>query len=230
MRTRIRNSISRLRAAAASPFLGLFPRHYLSLNDLATLHRSDKGHHWFSRHGYTDVYERLFRPMKHKAITMLEIGLRHDPFYDRSNRISPSLSMWTDYFQHAKIVGFDINDFTGMTKGRVLVMQGDQGDAGDLQRLANRVGPLDIIIDDGSHASWHQQFTLRSLFRHLRPGGLYIIEDLHARPEALEATLPESPTLDVLLKEPDFIRSLGIAAADVSLEKEGRLAIIRRTF
>jgi hypothetical protein len=230
MSTRIRNSISRLRAAAASPFLGLFPRQCLSLNDLATLHHSDKGHRWFSRHGYTDVYEQLFWPLKHEAITLLEIGLRHDPFYDHNSRISPSLSMWADYFQHARIIGYDINDFTAMTKGRVLVMQGDQGDDSDLQRLTQRVSSFDIIIDDGSHASWHQQFTLRSLFRFLRPGGLYIVEDLHARPAALEATLPESPPLDVLLKEPDFIRSLGIVAADVSLEKEGRIAIIRRSF
>ena len=39
--------------------------------------------------------------------------------------------------------------------------------------------PFDIIIDDGSHVPWHQIFTLESIFHTwLKPGGLYIIEDL----------------------------------------------------
>ena len=53
--------------------------------------------------------------------------------------------------------------------------------------MAAKVGSkFDIIIDDGSHASHHQQISLAILFRHLADGGLYIVEDLHYQPAGLE--------------------------------------------
>ncbi|HEY2766460.1 MAG TPA: hypothetical protein VGJ13_20985 [Pseudonocardiaceae bacterium] len=39
-------------------------------------------------------------------------------------------------------------------------------------------GPLDIVIDDGSHISKHVIGSFDALFPHVRPGGLYVIEDL----------------------------------------------------
>ena len=42
---------------------------------------------------------------------------------------------------------------------------------------------FDIIIDDGSHYSPHQQKTLGYLFPKLKAGGLFIIEDLHYTPK-----------------------------------------------
>jgi hypothetical protein len=39
--------------------------------------------------------------------------------------------------------------------------------------------PIDILIDDGSHASHHQQFALGQLFCTLSSGGIYTIEDMH---------------------------------------------------
>ena len=38
--------------------------------------------------------------------------------------------------------------------------------------------PFDIIIDDGSHISLDIVETFLLHWRHLRPGGLYVIEDL----------------------------------------------------
>jgi hypothetical protein len=55
------------------------------------------------------------------------------------------------------------------------------GNRTDLVRLA-AVGPFDVIIDDASHASRHQQIALDVLFSFVKPGGLYIIEDLHWQP------------------------------------------------
>jgi hypothetical protein len=40
-------------------------------------------------------------------------------------------------------------------------------------------GPLDLIIDDGGHTMRQQQTSFGFLFRHLKVGGIYIIEDLH---------------------------------------------------
>ena len=228
MSFRLRDSLSRLRCRVMQPWLSCLPSGRLSLADLATLHRSDKGHRWFSRHGYTDVYDPLLHGRKHEPLTLLEIGLRHDPFYESASRVSPSLCMWRDYFPNARIVGFDINDFTAMTGGRITVFQGDQGSRADLSSMRAAVGAFDIIIDDGSHAAWHQRLTLEELWPALRRGGIYAVEDLHAPPVALEATLPATPPLADLLRDPAYLRSLGIEADAVRFEKDGRLAVIRR--
>eukprot|EP01062_Namystynia_karyoxenos_P061054 TRINITY_DN5296_c0_g1_i2.p1 TRINITY_DN5296_c0_g1~~TRINITY_DN5296_c0_g1_i2.p1 ORF type:complete len:427 (+),score=46.01 TRINITY_DN5296_c0_g1_i2:78-1358(+) len=60
------------------------------------------------------------------------------------------------------------------------VFWGSQESPETLQRVRDAVGPrgLDIIVDDGSHDSDHQIRTLHGLWPALRPGGLYVIEDL----------------------------------------------------
>jgi hypothetical protein len=45
---------------------------------------------------------------------------------------------------------------------------------------------FDIILDDASHASHHQQNAFLELFPKLTSGGIYIIEDLRWQPEAYE--------------------------------------------
>lgn len=56
---------------------------------------------------------------------------------------------------------------------------------------------MDIIIDDASHASHHQQIALKTLFPYLTAGGYYIIEDLHYQPISLEPK-GVTKTLEVL--------------------------------
>ena len=59
---------------------------------------------------------------------------------------------------------------------------GDQGNVGDLQKLLDEKGvegQLDFIIDDGSHHPMHQIVSFQYLFeKALKPGGVYIIEDI----------------------------------------------------
>jgi hypothetical protein len=43
-------------------------------------------------------------------------------------------------------------------------------------------GSLDVVIDDGSHASFDEQLTLREFFPLLADGGWYFIEDLDWQP------------------------------------------------
>ena len=58
---------------------------------------------------------------------------------------------------------------------------GDQKKEEDLARVVSACNGefYDIIIDDGLHSAEAQQKSLKYLFRHLKPGGLYIIEDVH---------------------------------------------------
>ena len=174
----------------------------LELDRLANKYGSDKGSLCYNRHFYTRIYEHYLQPLKHERFTLLEIGLlRRDiqarraegPFDD-----APSLRMWADYFPEAEVHGFDLKDFSSVEHGRIIVTRGDQSDRTALAAaVAKNAYPLRVIIDDGSHASHHQQIAFGFLFRHLAPGGLYFVEDLRCQPPEIEVPTAEK-TRDVL--------------------------------
>lgn len=162
------------------------------LTQIANKWRTDKGSMYFSAHHYSRWYHRLFEPMRAREITLLELGLCRVDFNKRrtgnvgkakgTERYSavPSLSAWAEYFPKARIFGFDIDDFTDATQGRITVLQGDASSVADLTRVIDTAGGLfDIVIDDASHLAHHQQIALGVLFPKVRPGGIYVIEDLH---------------------------------------------------
>ena len=189
--------------------VGKITRDIDALTRLANKYGSDKGDLWRGRHHYTRVYDSLFTPVKNKSIKLVEIGLLHrshtewrDPTArdqgGQAAAAAPSLKMWAEFFPYANIYGFDINDFTQVALDRITIVQGDAGETRDLSRLVDVVGgDIDIIIDDASHASHHQQIALAFLFEKLKEGGLYIIEDLKAQPPSLERGDAEK-TVDVL--------------------------------
>ncbi|MBX3497329.1 MAG: hypothetical protein KF769_13900 [Parvibaculum sp.] len=168
------------------------------LTRLANQAGSDKGDMNLSRHCYTRVYGELFASLRSEPIRLLEIGLLHiqDPDWKRPSlrnaggqlaSHAPSLKMWADYFPNAEIFGFDINDFSAVSLERVRTIQGDMADRADLQRLVDLTGGnFDVVIDDASHASHHQQIALSALLPHVKPGGYYIVEDLRFQPLELE--------------------------------------------
>jgi hypothetical protein len=46
-----------------------------------------------------------------------------------------------------------------------------------LKRIAEEIGAIDIIIDDGSHYNEHVITTFKVLFPFLSPEGIYVVED-----------------------------------------------------
>ena len=87
-----------------------------------------------------------------------------------------------------------------------------------LEELARKETPLDIIIDDGSHASVHQHLTLGVLFPALKPGGLFVIEDLDWQP-------PEIPSGGAPLVK-DVLNAMkagGAFTSNVVTETEAKL-------
>lgn len=173
------------------------------LTTLANRYHSDKGNIYFNAHGYAEVYAHYLAPLRHLPIRLLELGLlRHDvqarkpggPYNE-----APSLSMWRDYCPKAEIYGFDIADFSEYPcPNGVKIFRGDMGNPRDLERMLQETGtPIDIIIDDASHASHHQQIALNTLLPYLSPGGYYIIEDLGYQPASLEPK-GANKTLDIL--------------------------------
>ena len=142
--------------------------------------------------------------LRHRALCIVEIGLLMSDGGEakgtRAATSAPSLAMWSKYFPNALIVGFDIDDFSAVSLPRCKTIQGDCSSRDDLARLVQETNrPIDILIDDASHASHHQQTALGFLFPHIAPGGIFVIEDMCWQPPWLEPQ--DSPkTRDILRK------------------------------
>jgi hypothetical protein len=120
---------------------------------------------------YFDVYERHLARFRHTSPTMLEIGVSH----------GGSIAVWRAWLgRGSRLVGVDIEPrCRELSRRGVAIEIGDQSDTTFLTALAERHGPFDIILDDGSHFGDHQIVTLETLWPHLRDGGVYMVEDLH---------------------------------------------------
>lgn len=181
---------------------------YDPLTALATKYGTDKGKTVYPFHGYTRQYHKIFEKFRREQIKLLEIGLARTTYRGDAQHTCPSLGLWLEYFEKAEVFGFDIDDFTHVNLPRTTVLRGDQGNRDDLLMVADRGQSFDIIIDDGSHASYHQQITLETLFPYLRNGGVYVIEDLHHQPEGLEAALPCKRKTKEILNDRPYLESI----------------------
>ncbi|AGB24298.1 hypothetical protein Mycsm_04041 [Mycobacterium sp. JS623] len=158
-------------AAAMWPIVGAMTQRPKDLSELAAWFGSDKwGGRWYTPH-----YQKHFEPYRELPVKVLEIGIGG---YDAIDAGGESLRMWKHYFRRGLIFGLDIFEKTGVEESRLRVVQGDQGDEVFLDSLGRELGPFDIIIDDGSHMSHHILASFNALFQHVKPGGIYVVEDL----------------------------------------------------
>ncbi|MCV2864921.1 class I SAM-dependent methyltransferase [Albidovulum sediminicola] len=141
------------------------------LTRLAIVHGADK----FGYHDYTPNYFKLFHGRREEPLKLLEIGVGG---YGDDDRGGYSLRMWRDFFPNAEIVGIDIHAKNLDVGPRVTICQGSQVDEAFLRQLVLDHGPFDIIVDDGSHFNEHVVESYRILFPTLRPGGIYVAEDV----------------------------------------------------
>jgi len=113
---------------------------------------------------YLEIYEKRFAKYVGQPVRVLEIGVDH----------GGSLQLWKEYFgPKARIIGVDINPAClDYLEDRIDICIRDQCNP-ELAKL----GPFDIVIDDGSHVSAHQSITYRNLWPETR--GVYLIEDCH---------------------------------------------------
>lgn len=117
--------------------------------------------------GIIDAYEELFCEDSCLPTKYLEVGILN----------GGSLEWARDFFwnEDSRIFGLDIvlpDPIDGVT-----MEYGDQGDSEGLKRFAEREGPFDIIIDDGSHLEALTRNTFDALFPFVTDSGCYIIED-----------------------------------------------------
>jgi hypothetical protein len=126
-------------------------------------------------HSYTEAYDRHLAALRHASIRLLELGVGG---YADARAGGESLRMWKRYFLHGAIVGVDIYDKSSLAEDRITLVRGDQSDPAFLEDLGSRLGPFEVIIDDGSHVCAHVITSVKALFPHLAEGGIYVIEDL----------------------------------------------------
>jgi len=120
--------------------------------------------------GYTKYYEMFFDRIRYERVTLLEIGVLK----------GASMRMWEEYFPEGNISGIDIDPAcTKHSSSRIRVFIGNQLDRDFLMNVIDRTGSPDVIIDDGGHKMSQQIGTFEVLFQFLKPGGIYVVEDLH---------------------------------------------------
>ncbi|KKQ40637.1 MAG: hypothetical protein US60_C0056G0005 [Microgenomates group bacterium GW2011_GWC1_37_8] len=174
-----------------------------------------------SGHGYVRIYDFFLNERRHTIKTLCEIGLlyiRHQTDETQIRKTTPSLNMWRQYLPNAKIIGFDICHFLPPTDSQIVIVQGDQSKREDLKKIIEIEKDLDVIIDDALHASKHQQITFNYLFKYLKSGGLFIIEDLHWQPSEYEDE-KNPKTIDILR---EFKRT-GLWLSTLASEEERRI-------
>jgi SAM-dependent methyltransferase len=120
---------------------------------------------------YFEIYERHFSRFQGQEVHIAEIGICY----------GGSLKMWRDYFgPKAHMYGVDIQpQCKAYERDGVKVFIGDQADRSFWREFRTQVPQLDIVIDDGGHQYQQQVVSLEELLPHLRPGGVYLCEDVH---------------------------------------------------
>ena len=113
--------------------------------------RSDRRVH--KEKHYFDVYERTFAPLRQSArdagrpLRMLELGVQS----------GGSLDMWKHYFgESLDLHGVDINPLCKRFEDRhrnITIHLGATSDGSFMADLAQRLAPIDIVLDDASHHS-----------------------------------------------------------------------------
>ena len=139
-----------------------------SLVDMCSRYPTDK---CLDGHKFIEIYEDLFEEERDSMGRFFEIGILN----------GVSHLMWREYFPNAEIYGIDIKDYSKQSKGTgIQTFVADQSNRNDLEECIKVFGgDFDVILDDGGHAMDHQQVSLGYLFQYVKPGGLFIIEDIH---------------------------------------------------
>jgi len=130
-------------------------------------HNDRVAHKW---HDYLWPYDRAASRYRGTSANFLEIGVCH----------GGSLQVWKDYLgPEATINGIDILSICReVEEEQIHVFQCDTRSREELIQALKRIGPLDIVVDDGSHIGSHQRICFEEIFPRMRDGGVYIVEDI----------------------------------------------------
>lgn len=141
------------------------------MNDLRKIFSSHEGNTIHKWDHYFEIYDRYFSRYRGKAPVILEIGVYK----------GGSLQMWQKYFgPDAKIYGVDINPLCKQFEAEnVEIFIGSQEDRNFLTGIKQKIGKVDILIDDGGHSMRQLKTTFEELYDLVDDNGIYLAEDLH---------------------------------------------------
>jgi len=153
------------------------------ISDKITTPTSLNGSHYYSEMYGTFLlpYIRKHHKLK-KSIKFLEIGLGCNMDYGPG----ASVSIWKKLFTSNDAIWEAEYDGKCVEKSKkngqleyINTLVGDQGNVTTLKRwVYESGGNFDIIIDDGGHKMSQMYLSFQELWPHLKPGGLYFIEDM----------------------------------------------------
>ena len=136
--------------------------------------KSDKEH--VGAHRYGMLYDFIFDAVlmrQGRNLRVLEIGV--------SLFGEGSLKAYQDMEIVEEVVGIDTEDYTGHLSLGTTFYQYDAYTQEMIDTLKQKHKPFDIIIDDGSHKTEHQEFFLLNYDKVLADGGVLICEDVDDR-------------------------------------------------
>lgn len=141
---------------------------YTSYKDIYHQNDGYASHKWTN---YFDVYDAAYQKFIGKSPNVLEIGVQNGGGLENSNK----------YFLNGNIYGVDINPKVCNLKFSPNI-QVFCFDAANKQEFDKNLADInfDIILDDGSHKCSDVINSFNNLFSKVNPGGVYVIEDLHA--------------------------------------------------
>lgn len=140
-------------------------------SDLEKYFRSNNARLIYKHNHYFDVYERHFSRYRNTSVVILEIGVSH----------GGSLQMWKSYFgENSRIYGIDIDPrCKELEEKNIEIFIGSQSDRKFLKEVKEKIGQVDILIDDGGHMMQQQIISFEELFGIVKKDGVYLCEDLH---------------------------------------------------
>jgi hypothetical protein len=148
-----------------------------------TRYGSDKGH---GSHNYTTVYSALFKGRHDQPLRIFELGLgTNNPGFASNVGVyglpGASLRGWRELFPNALVYGADIDRDILFQEDRISTFYCDQLDQAAIRQLWSQPdlhGGMDILIEDGLHTVEAGLSFLDGSLEQLRPGGVYVVEDI----------------------------------------------------
>ena len=157
---------------------------FKDLNYLCEYFNSDKGEKFKNQyakpskqdnkkiiaHGYAKIYEKYLKEHKEKNLNIIELG----SFYGNAS------AAFYFYFKNSQIYSADINpDMYLYRSKRLTNFFTDTSSRSSIERNILRKNiQYDLIIEDASHMLKDQIISLFILFKSLKPGGFFIIEEI----------------------------------------------------
>jgi len=146
----------------------VYVRYMESLDTIFNKYNTDKN---TSFHNYTRQYESLLKDYRDKPIKYLEIGVFN----------GGSIKGFREAFKKSTcLLGLDIDNrckrYEDVTNN-IFIEIGDATDSNFINKITEKYGSFDIILDDGSHTNRDVIKSFELLFPLLNDNGLYIVED-----------------------------------------------------